>query len=392
MPDALGGLHCRICALTAACLLLFSIAGCDDPVEPGPELAIDSENLTFAFSKRGQAPTPATFRIQNDGSGTLDWTAATEDAWLRVEPASGTAPAEVTVSVQPLLAPLGQHTGAISITTEGSEQEQVEVAITVETDPSTELVFAQSSDGPHQLYRLDLETGAIQQLTDDSHHHALPDVSPSGDAILFRHVDEDHSLVGTIGIDGSEFQEVAEGASATWSPDGQRIAFTGPEGENLNVANANGTNARTIVESPFVDRPDWSPDGTKIAFTTALDLHVVEVESGAVLNLTYETDDPFGFPNWSPSGEWIAFQSMETRSSPTKLSVIRPDGRDRTRIDGLPPANQFLPTWSPDGTRIAFIRQGQQNLPGGIWIAELDGTNAVSAEWIVDGTDPAWIP
>jgi len=66
--------------------------------EPGPSLALSPPGLTFLYD--GQAHPPAqNIWVGNVGPGSLAWTASVDDPRISLEPASGTAPTDVAVSV-----------------------------------------------------------------------------------------------------------------------------------------------------------------------------------------------------------------------------------------------------------------------------------------------------
>ena len=102
----------------------------------------------------------------------------------------------------------------------------------------------------------------------------------------------------------------------TWSPDGSRLAFARGEGDSSSiwVMNANGKNGRALTEDDLVEEetftpdefPTWSPDGERIAYTTFLpdgndDIFVMNADGSSPTRLTsgpeYDAD-----PDWSPNG------------------------------------------------------------------------------------------
>src|SRR5690606_13835349 len=57
----------------------------------------------------------------------------------------------------------------------------------------------------------------------------------------------------------------------SWSPDGQRLVFTGYDGglSDLFVINADGTGLQRLTNDKYADmHPVWSPDGRTLAWAT----------------------------------------------------------------------------------------------------------------------------
>jgi Tol biopolymer transport system component len=216
------------------------------------------------------------------------------------------------------------------------------------------------------------------------------------------------------------FALVALPGQATFSPDGQRVAFprTNFAGSSVGnavlvVANADLSNQREIFESSPTDnltapawsprgdaivfgvgayfrragaaparlmslRPDgsglvelsdgtandgmpsWSPQGDEILFRVAdgpaRGLHVLDVASRVRRPLATGSDRDT-FPYWSPRGDWITFTSQ--RDGDYEIYRIRPDGTDVRRLTHSP-GHDAHSSVSPDGEWIAFAtgRQG----------------------------------
>ena len=164
-----------------------------------------------------------------------------------------------------------------------------------------------------------------------------------------------------------------------WTPDGNRILF-----QRFNLlwtVEPSGANRRQLT---FGNRNDvtasFSPDGQRIAVETYLNdrPHIQLLNgdgSGTPVTLT-----PGASPAWSPDGSLIAF------SLNGEIFTVRPDGTDhfpRTDTGG-----NITPVWSPDGKRLAFAHgaaDGQR-----IWVMNRDGSGARAVSSGPLDFNPSW--
>ena len=108
---------------------------------------------------------------------------------------------------------------------------------------------------------------------------------------------------------------------SSWSPDGQRIAFTrlrrSEETQDgwhvtsaIYVMDADGKNQTQLTDYTVIDAwdPSWSPDGQRIAFYAHVSIYVMDADGK---NQTQLTDHPANDwnPSWSPDGQRIVFSS-----------------------------------------------------------------------------------
>lgn len=138
-----------------------------------------------------------------------------------------------------------------------------------------------------ELYLADAQTGKIiRKLTSTAtspHLNALRFIESSGSwspdgerfaAAVFAEGDNKIAI-----IDVSEggikrqigFKQVEALTNPTWSPDGNKIAFSGSKGgySDLYVYNLKTDSLRNITNDRYSDmQPAWSPDGSKLAFVT----------------------------------------------------------------------------------------------------------------------------
>lgn len=224
--------------------------------------------------------------------------------------------------------------------------------------------------------------------------------------------------------------EADRAGSATWSPDGKMIAFTGKVGEKngLHVANADGTGIRFLAEVQSTNSPltfegssiAWSPDSKQIAFVSTVpgpetgeadgdprvitrylykptagegntrfndnrrrEVFLIDVAGGAPRALTTSPREYHSI-EWSPDGREIAAVSNLDHDPDyfynQDLVAISPSTGAIRRITTTESA-EYRPTYSPDGKQIAFLgtKRGLTDLETTMedthaWIINTDGT------------------
>ncbi len=97
-----------------------------------------------------------------------------------------------------------------------------------------------------------------------------------------------------------------------WSPDGRYIAFIG--GDGLYTITPDGTSLHRLVDSRWIQKASWSPDGNRLAFSECRPEHAAQI---SIVNISNEvlapliTEDGMSSENpvWSPDGNRLAYQS-----------------------------------------------------------------------------------
>ena len=110
----------------------------DPPPPPPPALGLTPTSLSFTATTGGADPASKTAAVTNTGSGSLTFTTSTGTAdWLAATPASGSAPATVTVSPHISGLAAGGYDGTVTVTAAGAtgSPKTVAVHLTV-TDPA----------------------------------------------------------------------------------------------------------------------------------------------------------------------------------------------------------------------------------------------------------------
>ena len=270
---------------------------------------------------------------------------------------------------------------------------------------ASRIAFTSTRDGGlGDIYVMNADGSAPTRLTDAPRSNTQPSWSPDGRQIAFTGrrrppigVDNFYDIF-VMNADGSGQTQLTHNgipdvgnANPTWSPDGQRIAFTHTAHE-IYVVNADGSGEMRLTQTAELQRdPDWSPDGRQIAFEgfagNASQVYVMNADGSAPRQLT-NTSGGNREPTWSPHGRQIAFTS--DRDGNTEIYVMNADGSSQNRVTDNP-ATDASPTWSPDGRQIAFTSNRDGNFE--IYVMNTDGssqtrlTNDPAAD-----VEPAWSP
>jgi dipeptidyl aminopeptidase/acylaminoacyl peptidase len=170
----------------------------------------------------------------------------------------------------------------------------------------------------------------------------------------------------------------------SWSPDGNRIAFSDSTTRKAYVIDVDGGNLHEVLDS--ADQPVWSPDGQRLAYVVldasreSVGLAVAQADGSGQHRLVQGKVEALA---WSPDGSMIAFTRNLGASS--EVDLIKPDGTDeRVLASGAWPGV----VWAPDGDAIAYTRQ-----PGGVVVVAPDGTNERTVETGLPGSYaafPSW--
>lgn len=168
-----------------------------------------------------------------------------------------------------------------------------------------------------------------------------------------------------------------------WSPNGDQIAVTTDNYTGILVANADGTNLRTLTTEPGAGyKMAWSQDGTQIMGRVNVydntqrvnrQMKKWSVANGEVIAAEGVTRKAAA-PQWQATG--TAYDIMVAQAGEA-VNLI-------PELNGYKGAIVINPALSPDNSTIAF------QIPGhGVMLCNADGTNVRS---LCKGSHPQWLP
>jgi len=156
----------------------------------------------------------------------------------------------------------------------------------------------------------------------------------------------------------------------SFSPDGKNLIFStvNYDGVTIFLADSTGKNAKVLEEFPgyIVFNPSWSPKGDKIAYTHSQDSNLYTINpDGSGKNLIASAITEY---EWHPSGDFISFVSSAS------VFVASPDGSTKIQLTEDDNNYRFLADryrngWSPDGSRLLVSQSGFK----GLFVIELEG-------------------
>jgi dipeptidyl aminopeptidase/acylaminoacyl peptidase len=124
----------------------------------------------------------------------------------------------------------------------------------------------------------------------------------------------------------------------------------------------------------FSSTPAFSPDAKTVAFLSNMSgspqIWTVPAGGGYPEQVT-ALDDPVGTLRWSPDGKWIALTVLPGGGLNSQIFLVRPDGRELTRITQGGKTNNSLGDWSPDGRLLTFSSNARSTGAMDAWVHEI---------------------
>ena len=241
-------------------------------------------------------------------------------------------------------------------------------------DMKGQIVFSSGKQGDYDIWKLNLDSQELKQLTVGDYWNDSPKWSPDGNNIIFVSNKSGFPEIWMMDKEGNNQRQITETkryhATPSWSPDGKNIVFCANYDGNLDIYSMalDGTNLEKITESIEMDsKPVFSPDGKNIAYTSRQsgnsDIWLYSLTDKTHSQLTTHPEDDYS-PAYSPDGEKIAFVSgrfNDGRDSNLEIFLMNVDGSDKQRITHNRGIDRFV-TWSRDGRYLIYSSSERNSL------------------------------
>jgi dipeptidyl aminopeptidase/acylaminoacyl peptidase len=215
------------------------------------------------------------------------------------------------------------------------------------------IVFISDRDGKRQIYRLALEGGEAEKLTDGEEGVTNFAIAPDGRSIAFTKTDSVPEHLKERERRYGEFRIEDEDRRST-----HLYLITLPEASGTSVPTPRALTKGDFVVGSF----DWSPNSSRIAFDhrtssdpgegNSADISTVDVASGE-MRVVVGQQGPDTNPRWSPDGFQIAFTSAMSKPfnyyQNTVLAIVDPGSLQIQSVSDTFDENPQLIEWNARG-------------------------------------------
>jgi TolB protein len=195
--------------------------------------------------------------------------------------------------------------------------------------PSGRIVFRSMRNGWANFYAMDADGANLAPLTTTPSDKGVPLLSPDGRWIAYvGHGEKGLTNIFVLPASGGEAKNLTgalstnQKLSPAWAPDSQRLLYGEYAGGTvgLRVIGADGSQPGKLTDNTFGNTwASWSPDGQHIAFVSSRegtrmdmargDIYVMKADGSGATNLTRHPAED-NYPAWSHDGKTLYFVSL----------------------------------------------------------------------------------
>ena len=208
--------------------------------------------------------------------------------------------------------------------------------------------------------------GNSQPIAARPQDYWYPRISPRGDVIALTTRGAPTTDIWLYDHRRGDFNKVTfEGANwyPVWSPNGEEIAFQSIRGTRGNIYRVRvaGGKAERLTGGEHPRYPaSWSPDGQTLAFVetnpeTGSDIWMLPLTGDRTPKPWLNTKASESYPAFSPDGRWLAYNSNESGRSEVYVQPV--SGTGEKWLVSLSGGTQ--PVWSRDGKEL-FYQRGEE--------------------------------
>lgn len=227
------------------------------------------------------------------------------------------------------------------------------------------VAFVSSQTGSKEVYLMDIDGGALRQLTNDRVISLGPKFSKGGELIAYTSYLKGYADVWIIDLAGGNKRRVSFypgiNSGAAFSPDGSLLALTLSKDGNteLYTISSNGGSPNRLTTTRGTEAtPSWSPDGSQIAYVSddrgSAQIFIKPVSGGPgtllKTNSTYTTE-----PAWSPDGKYIAYSIRAGGQSQIGLTVLATGEQKILTKTGV----NETPSWTGNSRHLVYANSGR---------------------------------
>jgi Tol biopolymer transport system component len=246
------------------------------------------------------------------------------------------------------------------------------------------LLYDSDLRGNSDIYRIPVDGGPAEQLTDDPADEFAADLSPDGKAITYHSWRTGTRDIEVKPLDGGPVERVtataAQESYPRWSPDGRAIAFFNQIPPfTLFTTRREGSgrwSTPTLIGSRTVG-DSWSPDGLSLAYIDAESdrrtgpIMVVPASGGSARRVfdPTPTAPPAEAGEWSPDGRTLYYKAHDSQGRASFWAVSAAGGLPRVLVrftDLNRPSSRR--DFATDGKRFFFAIEDRQS---DVFVAEV---------------------